>query len=358
MKKSMLPVLLLGVAVALSGCGAKKPADTVEAVFESLQENNLDAAREYFYVEEDSTEEETGETDEMDTATNALVDMMEDFAEEHAAEISYNITDSEIDGDEAIVNVEVTYTDASAVTKLAYQDFLEQAISSALANVFTDTEDEMSESEFAAIFTKSFENAQEKASFVSATDEIEIPCQKVDGKWMITDTTDLMNIYYGNIIGTMDSLTTDDADEESNLESTEEDALPNDTSDLNDTTSTYADAQDYRALDYAGSYSGWFGTEISFSAYTTIPEEGELGIEVGNVIIYYDGVETEHNVYVCNNPGDWEDWDYDRLLIMYDEEGNTDGYLGFYEEDGTIMMDYNGVSHNIDTLEMVAHYES
>ena len=35
-----------------------------------------------------------------------------------------------------------------------------------------------------------------------------------------------------------------------------------------------------------------------------------------------------------------------------------DEYLGFYEDDGTIILDYDGNAHNLDTLEMTEHYES
>ena len=56
-----------------------------------------------------------------------------------------------------------------------------------------------------------------------------------------------------------------------------------------------------------------------------------------------------------DDPGDWEGWDYDNLY-----EIRCDGYseyLGFYIQDGTYMLDYNGPTKNYDTLEMIEAFE-
>ena len=62
------------------------------------------------------------------------------------------------------------------------------------------------------MFIKSFENAQDSAAFVDKSDELKISCKKIDGKWKISDSTDLLNVYYGNILNTLDKLTSDDSD--------------------------------------------------------------------------------------------------------------------------------------------------
>ena len=103
---------------------------------------------------------------------------------------------------------------------------------------------------------------------------------------------------------------------------------------------------------YTGKYEGYFGTEISFSSGTEL--EGDI---VGNVEIYYNGeLITAQTVYECYDRGDWSDWDYDAFYVIHLED--HDEYLGFYESDGKMMLDYNGVTKNYDTLEMTEYYEA
>lgn len=153
-KKKLLPVILT-FALLFTGCGTAKPASVVESAIKCLQENKLD---------------------------------------------------------EATVTVNVTYKDAGAVTKLAYQDLIKQSVSSALTTSLAGAGGDIDESDISAMFIKSFENAQDSAAFVDKSDELKISCKKIDGKWKISDSTDLLNVYYGNILNTLDKLTSDDSD--------------------------------------------------------------------------------------------------------------------------------------------------
>ena len=113
-----------------------------------------------------------------------------------------------------------------------------------------------------------------------------------------------------------------------------------------------SDDYDYEALTYAGSYSGYGGYTINFSAYTSVDSD-----EIGVAEIYYNGeFESRQNVYLCDDPGDWDPSIYDAFYVIHMD--GYDEYLGFYEDDGTIILDYDGNAHNLDTLEMTEHYES
>ncbi len=101
---------------------------------------------------------------------------------------------------------------------------------------------------------------------------------------------------------------------------------------------------------YTGKYVGYGGYEISFSSGTELDGDG-----VGHATIYYNGKLTAaQTVYACFDRGDWSDWDYDAFYVIH--RGNYDEYLGFYEIDGKMRLDYNGVTKNIDTLEMTEYY--
>lgn len=105
-----------------------------------------------------------------------------------------------------------SYKDAGAVTKLAYQDLIKQSVSSALTTSLAGAGGDIDESDISAMFIESFENVQDSAAFVGKSEKLKIFCKKIDGKWKISDSTDLLNVYYGNILNTLDNLTSDDSD--------------------------------------------------------------------------------------------------------------------------------------------------
>lgn len=106
------------------------------------------------------------------------------------------------------------------------------------------------------------------------------------------------------------------------------------------------------ALSYAGSYVGNNGYSISFSAYSFVEDD-----EIGVVDIYYNGelVNSNQPIYICTDRGTWSDRDYDQFYVIYVDGHNE--YLGFYESEGTLRVDYNGPEQNYDSLEMTEHYE-
>lgn len=116
----------------------------------------------------------------------------------------------------------------------------------------------------------------------------------------------------------------------------------------NDIDSTY----DYEAMSYAGNYVGNNGYTISFSAYSSVEDD-----EIGVAEISRNGkLVASQPVYICTDRGDWSGEDYDQFYIMSADGYNE--YLGFYESEGSMWVDYNGPGKNYDSLEMSEHYES
>jgi len=111
-------------------------------------------------------------------------------------------------------------------------------------------------------------------------------------------------------------------------------------------TSTY----DYEAMTYAGSYEGWGGYSISFSAYSSVEDD-----VIGVAEIYYEGeFVSSQPVHICTDRGDWSGSDYDQFYVMHCDGYNE--YLGFYKSEGKSMLDYNGPNSNYDLLEMTEQY--
>ena len=141
-----------------------------------------------------------------------------------------------------------------------------------------------------------------------------------------------------------DTTNASEEDTEDTIETSEEDTV---VVDAVEDGSDY----DYSALTYAGRFEGWGGYSINFSPYTDVDS-----YEIGIAEIYYDGeLSSKAHVFLCDDPGDWEGWDYDNLYEIRCDGYNE--YLGFYIQDGTYMLDYNGPTKNYDTLEMIEAFE-
>lgn len=282
-KKKLLPVILT-FALLFTGCGTAKPASVVESAIKCLQENKIDEAREYF-AKEDTDETEAvekvtdgTEEDTEDTVGNAFLGVMNDFAKEHAKDITYEIKDTKEDSDEATVTVKVTYKDAGAVTKLAYQDLIEQSVSSALTTSLAGADGDIDESDISAIFIKSFENAQDSAAFVDKSEKLKISCKKVDGKWKISDSTDLLNVYYGNILNTLEILTPDDSDSDDDNKADTEADTEADTSEQETTDTEPSEAESDSVADNSSDVTTY--DTPTTASYTTWDDTGEVIVDM------------------------------------------------------------------------------
>lgn len=278
-KKKLLPVILI-FALLFTGCGTAKPASVVESAIKCLQENKLEEAREYFAQgdtdETEAVEKVTDGTEEdtEDAVGNAFLGVMNDFAKEHAKDITYEIKDTKEDGDGATVTVKVTYKDAGAVTKLAYQDLIKQSVSSALTTSLAGAGGDIDESDISAMFIKSFENAQDSAAFVDKSEELKISCKKIDGKWKISDSTDLLNVYYGNILNTLEKLTSDDSDsDDDNKADTEADTSKQETTDTEP-----SEAESDSAADNSSDVTTY--DTPTTASYTTWDDTGEVIVDM------------------------------------------------------------------------------
>lgn len=282
-KKKLLPVILT-FALLFTGCGTAKPASVVESAIKCLQENKLDEAREYF-AKEDTDETEAvekvtdgTEEDTEDAVENAFLGVMNDFAKEHAKDITYEIKDTKEDGDEATVTVKVTYKDAGAVTKLAYQDMIEQSVSNALTTSLAGAGGDIDESDISAIFIKSFENAQDSAAFVDKSEKLKISCKKVDGKWKISDSTDLLNVYYGNILNTLEKLTPDDSDSDDDNKADTEADTEADTSEQETTDTEPSEVESDSAADNSSDVTTY--DTPTTASYTTWDDISEVIVDM------------------------------------------------------------------------------
>jgi hypothetical protein len=132
----------------------------------------------------------------------------------------------------------------------------------------------------------------------------------------------------------------------------DEEVINEDSASENIINEDVTDEYNYEAMAYSGTYEGWGGFYIYFSAYSSVEDD-----EIGIAEIYYGDVFIDSQpVYLCYDEGNWGDCNYTQLFVMHMD--GYDEYLGFYVQDGVYMLDYNSAIENYDTLEMIEHYES
>lgn len=225
MRKRIKEILTMAsLAFVLFGCGEQNPAEPVENILKHLQNNELSEVGQYLYVdsgeETETGQQEFGNYEESESYSDAIIQAMTACAEENASYIRYEILDSKVDNDDAIVKVKITYKNAGPVAKLAVNELINQSISNALTSAFTGGGD-MDDEDMAAVFLASFEKAKENAVIIDKTDTLEIHCKKIDKEWKICDYDVFLNIYYCNIFDSISSMFDEEDSDAETVQKTE-----------------------------------------------------------------------------------------------------------------------------------------
>lgn len=199
-------LLLLAVCGCLVGCGTNKAEAVVKNYFESMKNSDVDEMKTLIK-----------NTEKTDTKNNVLIDVMLLYAQEYHTNIEYTIEGSMIDKDTATIDVEVKYINLGPIVKLALTDLVNNSISSAFMGV------ELEDDDMDALFRSYFEKHKEDISVLPKTETLKVECEKIDGKWKIIYSDELINIYFCNMMNALDSFANDNSENsESNSEKTSE----------------------------------------------------------------------------------------------------------------------------------------
>jgi hypothetical protein len=100
MRKILVVLSIAGLALmACGGGGASSPEDAVNGMFDAMKSGDIDAMAQY--MPEDQRSEITDMSDEEKEMVQGMLAMM--------SAIEYEIKGSEIDGDYAVVTIEITF---------------------------------------------------------------------------------------------------------------------------------------------------------------------------------------------------------------------------------------------------------
>ena len=336
MKKKIIGSLIAIISmIALSACGAPKPNDAVENAIKHMQNNEISEAKQYFYTDSENESESDQQASQDDLYSNVFLQVMTECAEENAQYIKYEIVESTVDDEEATVTIDITYKNAGPVVKLAFNDLINQSVSSAFSSAILGGGD-LNDDDMTAIFLASFEKAKENAAIIDKTDTLEIHCEKVNKEWKITNYEDLLNVYYCNIYDSMNSMFSSSDEDVSNEESADTSAKPEDVSDEDGTDASAETESDSDITHFTMSFTAWDEFNEMTLDLTYIGEDS-IGQYVGEAEVYistYDE-ETGESDSATGTGTFTEDAEGNGRIVL--DNGNSSDYYMYWDEDHYVL---------------------
>lgn len=197
MKKKLFSIILAGILIiSLVGCSSPKPEDTVDTFLTNAQSLDLEKMSESMNPDSEDSLDKIG-NDESDKTTDCLMD----YFRENSSKMTYEIKNSEVDGDTAVVTVNFKYIDGTGALKDALSKLFEEAFYQAFS------EDEMSDEEMEDLLVKAINDYDPEDGDTFDTKTVEINCIKKDNKWYIDEISDdLLDVIFCNCPSYLDSL--------------------------------------------------------------------------------------------------------------------------------------------------------
>ena len=196
MKKILAVILAVVLVLGLAACGKSSAKEgTPQAALEGFLDavKDMDFVKMQDYLTSGLSEDDLG----MDELPDGFLDMLKAWSKD----LKYTIGDAKIDGDDATVHADITYTDASEIIANAMTAYITEAMKLAMSgNVDSITEEEMAQLLFDCIEEETNNTKENKTADVSLDFELE----NVDGEWKISDLPDeMLDVILSNMLSAM-----------------------------------------------------------------------------------------------------------------------------------------------------------
>ena len=180
LKKIALILVIILSTVSLYGCGGNSPTDVVNNYFKKVKNGETDIKNLFVMVEQDSEENEEALVNDSfsEETQKKLLDKMK--------EITYNVNNETIDGDNAIVNVTVRGMDFNIVLGKTMQEAIGYLFTQSLSGV------EMSDEENDAYLNSLINKYLDEVTYSERTLDIELI--KTDKEWKIKEGDSLSKL--------------------------------------------------------------------------------------------------------------------------------------------------------------------
>lgn len=193
-KKMSLIIITIAMLMAISGCSAQKKPDAMVSEFIGDMKNfNLEEMASKVNPEDESGREEV--TSLFEEEEDEFQKYFLDYMKSNAKKITYEIKESEIDGDSAVVSVKFKYIDGGPLFKATISEYITEAFSL----IFSGKE--MTDEENSEMFISIMEEQSEiiEDAFVEKT--LDIKCINVDDDWYIDEPSEeLLDVFMSNAL--------------------------------------------------------------------------------------------------------------------------------------------------------------
>ena len=186
-------VVIAVVAIVTTIFFGNNPEKTIEETFTALKEGNLELIDEYIATEDSNSLIENEITDTLKTSLENS-DFERDLINSCFSQFEWQIKETKIEGNTAVVTVDITNKDFSNVVQEVFSKMLTQALSTAV------TGEEMTEEETLNLIKESIDEVTDTTTITK-----EINLVKENGTWKF-NATEVMNIVLPGIIDGLESL--------------------------------------------------------------------------------------------------------------------------------------------------------
>lgn len=186
-------VVIAVVAIVTTIFFGNNPEKTIEETFTALKEGNLELIDEYIATEDSNSLIENEITDNLKTSLENS-DFERDLINSCFSQFEWQIKETKIEGNTAVVTVDITNKDFSNVVQEVFSKMLTQALSTAV------TGEEMTEEETLNLIKESIDEVTDTTTITK-----EINLVKENGTWKF-NATEVMNIVLPGIIDGLESL--------------------------------------------------------------------------------------------------------------------------------------------------------
>ena len=193
MKRILVLLGVLVLSLSLVGCGAAKPDATVAAFFTSAQQFDTEGMAATILPE---NEEDIAFLNfDPDVEEDEYAQYFIDYFAANAEKITYTITDSQVEEDQAVVTVECTYIDGEPMINNVLEEYIVRSFEIAFSGQSFTKEDA------ADLFIEVLDEYTLTAEEVYTTETFDVSCINQEGVWYIEEvTTDMLDVVTSNFM--------------------------------------------------------------------------------------------------------------------------------------------------------------
>lgn len=216
-KKVRILVFIIIMSLSLSACSSQaKPEDTVGEFIEAMKNFDLELMQSKINPNNLDEEEEIFDLNEED---NLFEKDIIEYIESNAKKITYEINESEVDGEKAVVDVDVKYVDGAPLFQATFMQYLEKVFGLAF------TQGELTDEENAEIFINAMEEQKEIVEETFSEKSLKFECVKIDDEWYIDDLSDeMLDVATSNFLSVAEGIGDSFDEPDTSFEETEEEA--------------------------------------------------------------------------------------------------------------------------------------